>query len=178
MEIDDAALVDGAVELVEVSGEVHAMVLDNVRRAADACGCVVAVFCHFISCTGNDEAGCRGDVESVLAVTAGTDHIDIAVTVQRYGYARGENAIAETEQFLYTDAAHLNGGQQCCDLCVVEFTACDGDEQFLCLFTFQLLVVEEAVENSLDVHMRLCFNIYICLFFNFSIHPSSFNIQH
>ena len=96
MEIDDAALVDRAVELIEISGEVHTVVLDNVRRAADACGGIVAVFGHFVSGTGDDEAGCRGDVERVLAIATGTHHVDVAVTVQGYGHARGEDAVAET----------------------------------------------------------------------------------
>lgn len=94
---------------------------------------------------------------NVFCDRAGSHHVDVTVAMERYGHACLEDAVAEAQQFLHRDAAHLYGGEQRCNLRVVELALCDGDEQVLGFFALQLLMVEQAVENLCYVHNRFCF---------------------
>ena len=56
MEINDAALVDGAVQLIDIIRELDAVMGNDIRRTAGT-GCrIVAVLGHLIARTGNHEA--------------------------------------------------------------------------------------------------------------------------
>jgi hypothetical protein len=163
MEIDDAALVDGTVELVDIIREVHTMVLDDVGSTTDARSSIVAMLSDFVSGTCDDEARSSRDIECVLAVTASSHHVDVTVTVERHRHARFEDAVTEAEELVDSDAAHLNSCQQGSDLCVVKLTLRDGDEQLFGFLTCEFLVVEELVENFLDVHISMSLSNYYFL---------------
>ena len=111
MEIDDSCFVQTAVQLVNVVSKLDAMMLDDVRSAAHAGRCIVAVLGHFIACASNYEASCRGDVEGVLAVASCTHNIDIAVCLKNGGHTRFEDAVAKAEQLFNRHASHLQAGQ-------------------------------------------------------------------
>ena len=158
MEVDDAALVDGAVELVEIIGEDHAVVRDDVGCATDARRCIVAVLSHLISCACDDEAGSGRDIERVLAVATCSYHVDVTVAVEGHGDTRRKDTIAEPQELIDSNATHLDSRQQRSNLCIVELTLCDSNEQLFGFLTGKFLVIEELIENFLDVHisMSLC----------------------
>ena len=49
MEIDDATLIDGAVELVHVVSELHAVVLDDIGSTAHGSCSIVAMLSHLVA---------------------------------------------------------------------------------------------------------------------------------
>lgn len=155
MKIHDAAFVDGSVEFVDIVGKHHAMVLDNIRSTTHACGGIVAMLGHLVTGTGNDEARGRRDVKRILTIAACTNDVDVTVAVERHRYASLQDTVTEAEKFINRDAAHLNGRQQCRDFWIREFTTCDGNQQFLCLLTFQLFMIEQPIENVHNVHSRI-----------------------
>jgi NAD-specific glutamate dehydrogenase len=137
MQIDDAALVDRTVQLVDIVGEHSPMVLDDVRRTTHTRCREVAVLGHLISRSGDDKARGGRDVERVLAVASRSHHVDVAVAVEWHEHSGLQDAIAKAKQFIDCNAAHLYAREQCRNLRVGEFAMRDGDEQLLGLFTFQ-----------------------------------------
>ena len=109
VQIDDACLVERAVQLVDVVGELDAVMGNDVRGTADAGGSIVAVLGHLIAGTGDDEAAGGRDIKGVLAVAASADHVDVAVGIEDGGHARLQDAVAEAQQLVNGDAAHLQG---------------------------------------------------------------------
>lgn len=57
MQIDDAGLVEAAVQLVNIISELHAVVSDDVRSTTDGSGSEVAMFCDFVAGACDNEAG-------------------------------------------------------------------------------------------------------------------------
>ena len=55
MQIDDACLVERAVQTVDIISKLDAVVSDDVRCTADRGGGVVAVLGYLIACTCDDE---------------------------------------------------------------------------------------------------------------------------
>ena len=161
MQIDDAGLVERAVQPVDVVGELDAVVLDDVRCAADAGGCVVAVLGDFIACAGDDEAGGGRYVERVLAVAAGAHHVDVAVAVEDGGHAGLQYAVAESQQLVNRHAAHLQAGQQGGNLLVGVFALRDTNEDGLHLLAGELFVIQQAEEIAFHSLFHIvCFYVF------------------
>ena len=146
VEVYDTTLVDASVEAVDVVGEFHSVVCYHVRRAACACCGVVAVFSHLVSGTCNHEARGGRDVESVFAVAAGAHHVDVSVAVQRHRHSRLQYSVAESQQFVHSDASHLQSSEQSRYLFVREFAFCYSHEYVSCFLPCQFLVIQHSVE--------------------------------
>ena len=145
MEINDARLVDAAIQTVDIIRELHAVVLDDIRCTAHRCGCVVAMLSHLIAGTGDDEAGCGRNIEGILAVAARTHYIDVAVAVEDGRNASGKDAITEAQQLIYGDASHLQTCEQGRDLLLWELTLGDADDNLLGFLARKFLVVQHSV---------------------------------
>ena len=98
-----------------------------------------------------DEAILKSEVEEARMsaayegrITACTHNVNRAVSGKIYRYAGGEQCFTETYQFFYFDAAHLENGQQGGYLCVVIHSPGYVEQQILCFFSVQFLVIEEA----------------------------------
>ncbi len=152
VQVDDAALVDGAVQTVQIVGEGHAVVGYHVGRSAGACGRVVAVLGHFVACSGYHEARRGGYVERVFAVAPGAYHVDVAVAVERHGHSRLQYAVAEAQQFVNGYAAHLQCGEQGGYLFLWIFAARDAHKYVFCLLACEFLMVEHAVEYVIHLY--------------------------
>ena len=88
MEIDNTALVDGTVQLIDIVRELDAVVGNDIRGAAGT-GCrIVTMLGHLVTSTCNHETAGGGDIEGVLPVATRSHYIDIAVAVERYGNTR------------------------------------------------------------------------------------------
>ena len=72
----DAHFLDAGGHLRGVQVEVAAQRHQHVGRPAAAAGGAVAVLGHALPGSGNDERGCGGDIESVLAVAARAAGVD------------------------------------------------------------------------------------------------------
>ena len=145
MQIYDARLVDGAVQLVDVVCKPHAMLGNHIRSSARRCGGIVAVLGHFVSRTGNHKACRSRDVKRVLAVATCSNHIDIAVAIENGRHSCLQNTIAEPQQFVNRDTSHLQGGQQGGNLFVGYFTLRDTHQNVASLLTGENLVIEHAI---------------------------------
>ena len=142
MEIDNTDLGHAAVQLLQVIGELHAVLGDDIAGATGAGSCVVTVFGHLIACTGDDKTARGGDVERVLAVSTGANDVDVAVAVQGDGHASLQDTVAKTQQLVHGDTTHLQTGEQGCYLLVLVLTLCNPDENALHLLATELFVVQ------------------------------------
>ena len=88
MQIDNAALVHAAVQLVNIVGELDTMLGNHIRGSRGRGGSIVAVLGHLIACTCDHKARGGGDVEGVLAVASRAHHINVTVAVQGDGDPR------------------------------------------------------------------------------------------
>ena len=143
MQVDNARLLEATIQAVEVVGETDAVMLDDIAGAAHRCSGIVAVLCHLVAGTGNDEASCGGDVERVFTIAARADHVDIAVGIQNGGHTGFQNAVAEAQQLVDRYAAHLQGSEQGGDLFGGELILRDAHEDILHLLTCEHFVVQE-----------------------------------
>ena len=159
MQIGEAAFVDGTVEGVKVVGELYAVLLDDVRGSGDGRGGIVAVLCHFIACAGHDETCARGDVERVLLVASRTYDVDVLRSVEQGWYACFQNAVAEAEQLVNGDAAHLQSRQQGGYLFCWVLLLGDADEYVVHLLVSKFFVVENLCELLFHI---CCLVVRIC----------------
>ena len=65
------------------------------------------MFGDLVASAGNDETRCCRYIKGVLAVATSADNVDVAVTVEDGGNACFQDAVAETQQFFDSYAAHL-----------------------------------------------------------------------
>ena len=154
MEIDDARLVDAAVELVEVIGELHSVVLDDIGGTAHRSGGEVAMLRHLVAGTGDDEARGGGNVERVLAVAARSHHVDVAVAVEHGRHTRGKYSVTETQQFVYRHASHLQASEQGCNLLLGELALSDSHDDVFRFLTRKFLVVQHSVQDVFHFHHK------------------------
>ena len=159
MQIDDARLVERAVELVQIGGEHHAMVPDDIGSSAHRCSGKVAVLGHLVSRPRYHEASRGGDVESVLAVSARSHHVNIPIAIQLGGNARLQDTIPEAQQFVYGHASHLQARKQGRYLLAGIFPLGDAHDDIPCLFPGQPLVLQYLVQDFFHFHVvsLLCF---------------------
>ena len=152
MKINDACLVDAAVQLVHVVGKLDTVVPDDVAGAAHRGSRIVAVLCHLVARTRNDEAGGGRNVEGILAVTTCSHHVNVAVAIQDGWHTSGKNSVTETKQFIYRYASHLQTGEQGCNLFLRKFTLGDSYNDVSGFLTGKFLVVQHSVQNVLHFH--------------------------
>ena len=152
MKINDACLVDAAVQLVYIIGKLNTMVLNDVAGTAHRSSRIVAVLCHLVTRTRNDEAGSSRNVKGVLAVATGSHHVNVAVTIQDGWHACGKNSVTETEQFIYRYTSHLQTGEQGCNLFLRKCTLGDSYNDVSGFLTRKFLVVQHSVQNVLHFH--------------------------
>ena len=145
VEVADARLVQGAPEHVRIGAEFGPVALQDGAGAADGRTGPIAVFRHLVAGAGDDESRAGGDVERVLAVTAGADDVQRVVRVQVDVPAGFQQAVAEPQQFLHGDPAGLDGHQQGGHLAVIVLLLRDSQQDVVGLlpgegFTFDELV--------------------------------------
>ena len=100
---------------------------------------------HLVACAGYHEARRGGDVEGVFAVATGTDNVYVSLVVQRCCHSRFENTVAEAQQLVHTDTAHLQASEQGGDLFVGILTASDAQQYLLSFLASELFVVQDSV---------------------------------
>lgn len=99
------------------------------------------MFCHLVSSAGNDKAGGGGDVKRVLPVASGAYDVNVTFAAQGDGYAGFQYAVAESQQLVDGDSAHLQTGQQGGYLFVGVFTLRDAYQDGFHLLAGELFVV-------------------------------------
>ena len=128
--------------------------LNYVRGTTDGSSGVVTVLGHLVTSSCNNETSCGRDIKGILTVTTSTHNVDIAVSVENCWYTCLQDTVTEAEQFVDGDAAHLQGGQQGCDLLRRILTLSDTNQNILHFFTRQFLVVQHPVQDVF--HRLLC----------------------
>ena len=144
MHIDHSTFFHRTGQLIRIISEFYAVLFDDIAGSADGSRTIVAMFGNMISGSRYNEAGASRDVEGIFSITACTYNINRGVSGKVYRYAGGEQCFTETYQFFYFDAAHLENGQQSGYLCVVIHSPGYVEQQILCFFSGQFLVIEEA----------------------------------
>ena len=119
MEVGHLRLLDRLAQLALVGGELDAVGLDDIRCAAYRRGAEVALLGHIVTRAGHHEAGAGGDVECVLAVAARTHDVDGIVGREVYGEACALQSLAESEQFVYGNAAGADEREHGAELYIV-----------------------------------------------------------
>ena len=110
------------------------------------------MFSYLIACTSNNKARCGGNVESILAVATSAYNINIAVGLKRNRNTCLKNTITKTKKFINRDSSHLNSCEQSRNLCIVELTPSNAQENLLCLFTSEFLMIEQRIEKFVYIH--------------------------
>ncbi|CUQ43344.1 Uncharacterised protein [Segatella copri] len=111
------------------------MVLDDVAGTAHRSSRIVAVLCHLVTRTRNDEAGSSRNVKGVLAVATGSHHVNVAVAIQDGWHA-----------------CHLQTGEQGCNLFLRKITLGDSYNDVSGFLTGKFLMVQHSVQNVLHFH--------------------------
>ena len=112
MQVGHVARLERAFQVVGVVAEAHTVLLHHVAGAAYGGGAVVAVLGHVVACTGHHEAGAGGDVECVLAVAARADDVNGVDVAKVHRHARGQESVAESDDFVNQCPAHLEHREQ------------------------------------------------------------------
>ena len=164
MQIDDACLVERAVQTVDIVGELDAVVLDDIRGTTDARRGIVAVLGDLIARAGNHKTTGRRDIKRVLAVATRAYHVNVAVGIQDGGYPRLQDTVAEAQQLVDRDTTHLQGGQQGGNLFRGVFALRDTHQDILHFLTSQFLVVQHPVQDVFHClcHIAFCIKTFPC----------------
>ena len=152
MQVDDAGLIDGAVQSVHIGGKLYTVVLDDIAGTAYRRGGIVTVLGYLVARTCNDETRCGGYIKSVLAVTACSHHIYIPVAVKERRNTRSQYTVTESQQFIHRHTPHLQGGKQGCDLLVRKLALSDAYNDIFGFLTLKFLVIQYSVQDVFHFH--------------------------
>ena len=148
MEIANTCLVKTAAQLVGISCETHAVSFENIAGSADRGTGSVAVLGNFVASASDDEGGAGGDVEGVFLIAARADDIEGIVVAEVDVPTSFEESVAEAEELIDGDAAHLYGCQDGCDLDVGELFTCDIEHESEGFFAGKGFACKEAGEDG------------------------------